>query len=266
MGDDTRDDEQPLPGGASNYGQVVRIGDTVRRPLREYSPAVHTLLRHLEAVGFTGAPRLLDIDEQGREVLTYIEGVVPLFPPPAWSRAPAVAQGVARLVAEYHEAVRSFAPPADAPWNSHVLPGFADSPLICHNDLVRSNVVFRDGRAVALIDFDRAAPARPEWEIGLAVQQWIPLRGEEDPPETAGPRTAARIRAFCDAYGLAPEIRPRVLDVVLASEAAGYEELRRHVDAGDPAYVELWNGGAAERIEQRRHWLAKHHDMLLDAL
>ncbi len=261
-----RSDEQPLPGGASNYGQVVRVKDTVRRPLREYSPAVHELLHHLESVGFEGAPRLLGIDEQGREVLTYIDGVVPLFPPPPWSRAPEVAQSVARLVAEFHAAVSSFRPPRQLPWNSHVLPGFEDSELICHNDLVRSNVVFRDDRAVALIDFDRAAPARPEWEIGLAVQQWIPLRGEEDPPEAAGPRTAARIRAFCDAYGMAPRARPRVLEVITASEEAGYEELKKHVAAGNPAYVELWNGGAAQRIEQRREWLVTHHDLLLEAL
>jgi len=30
-------------------------------------------LRHLEAVGFTGAPRFLGIDAAGREVLSYIE-------------------------------------------------------------------------------------------------------------------------------------------------------------------------------------------------
>ena len=66
--------EVPLPGGVANRGRVVRIGDTVRRPLRAASPATHALLRHLEKVGFDGAPRLLGVDEQGREVLGYIPG------------------------------------------------------------------------------------------------------------------------------------------------------------------------------------------------
>ena len=55
---------------------IVRVGDTVRRPLHRNSEFVHALLRHFEAVGFDGAPRLLGIDEQGREILSYIDGRV----------------------------------------------------------------------------------------------------------------------------------------------------------------------------------------------
>jgi hypothetical protein len=36
-----------------------------------------TPLRHLERVGFDGAPHVLGIDAQGREVLTYVPGNVP---------------------------------------------------------------------------------------------------------------------------------------------------------------------------------------------
>lgn len=46
--------EVPLSGGDVSEG-VVRVGDTVRRPLGAHSPAVHGLLRHLEAVAFDGA-------------------------------------------------------------------------------------------------------------------------------------------------------------------------------------------------------------------
>ena len=54
-----------LLGGIANAGHVVRVGDTVRRPQRSWSAATHTLLRHLEAVGFEGAPRFLGADSQG---------------------------------------------------------------------------------------------------------------------------------------------------------------------------------------------------------
>lgn len=52
--------EIPLVGGDVTEG-VVRVGDTVRRPVGSHSPLVHTLLRHLEEVGFPGAPRFLGI-------------------------------------------------------------------------------------------------------------------------------------------------------------------------------------------------------------
>ena len=53
--------EIPLIGG--NTSTVVRVGDTVRRNVGPWTPAVHALLRHLEYVGFTGAPRVLGIDD-----------------------------------------------------------------------------------------------------------------------------------------------------------------------------------------------------------
>jgi hypothetical protein len=56
--------EVPLSEGWLTHG-VVRLGDTVRRPMGPQSPFVHRLLRHLEAVSFDGAPRLLGVDEQG---------------------------------------------------------------------------------------------------------------------------------------------------------------------------------------------------------
>lgn len=69
-------DEEPLLGGRITPG-VVRVGATVRRPVGSHSPFVHELLLALDRAGFAGAPRFLGIDERGREILSFIEGVVP---------------------------------------------------------------------------------------------------------------------------------------------------------------------------------------------
>ena len=92
----------PLAGG--NLSTVVRIGDTVRRPLRPWSAAVHGLLRHLEARRFDGAPRILGVDERVREILTFIVGEVGAYPLPAsmWSDEALV--GMARLLRRLHDA------------------------------------------------------------------------------------------------------------------------------------------------------------------
>jgi len=46
--------EVSLAGGDVNVGEhiVVRVGDTVRRPVGPRTPAVHALLRHFERVGW----------------------------------------------------------------------------------------------------------------------------------------------------------------------------------------------------------------------
>ena len=75
--------EIPLAGGDVTEG-VVRVGDTVRRPVGPHSPLVHALLAHLESIGFEGAPRFLGIDRNGREVLSYVDGEVAGRPRPPW--------------------------------------------------------------------------------------------------------------------------------------------------------------------------------------
>jgi len=71
--------DQPLGGGNVSAG-VVRVGDTVRRPSGPWTGSVDALLRHLERVGFTGAPRALGRDEKGRQVLEYVPGQVHVPP------------------------------------------------------------------------------------------------------------------------------------------------------------------------------------------
>lgn len=106
--------EIPLAGGDVTEG-LVRVGNTVRRPVGPHSPLVHALLAHLEAVGFAGAPRFLGIDGSGREVLSYIDGEVAGRPRPAWIADEARLASVGRLVRAYDDAAASFTPAPDAP-------------------------------------------------------------------------------------------------------------------------------------------------------
>jgi hypothetical protein len=69
-------EEIPLAGGMATPG-VVRVGDTVRRPVKADAEYTQALLVHLERCGFGGTSRFLGIDERGRTILTYIHGFAP---------------------------------------------------------------------------------------------------------------------------------------------------------------------------------------------
>ena len=111
--DEASQAEIPLAGGDVTEG-VVRVADTVRRPVGPHSPLVHALLTHLESIGFEGAPRFLGIDRSGREVLSYIHGEVAGPPRPRIADETRLAS-VGRLVRAYDDAAASFAPPPDTP-------------------------------------------------------------------------------------------------------------------------------------------------------
>jgi hypothetical protein len=72
--------EHPLVGGNVAAG-IVRVGDTVRKPTGYWTPAVEALLSHLWRGGFTGAPRPLGRNVEGRQVLEYVPGAPPVLPP-----------------------------------------------------------------------------------------------------------------------------------------------------------------------------------------
>jgi hypothetical protein len=253
------DDEQPLAGGMGSGGAVVRVGETVRRPWRPHTSAVAGFLRHLEAVGFDGAPRHLGVDEQGREILTYVEGDVALPPFPAWVGGDEILRRVARLQRALHEAARSFQPPADATWDRANLPDVGTGAIVCHNDLCVENVVVRDGRAVAFIDFDFAAPSDPLLDIAIAARHWIPLRDPGDvDPELRGLDQVVRFGWFCDEHELDRAGRELVVAHLGAFLDRALVSMRLRAESGLEAYVRVWAAGYPQQNRRSRDWVARH--------
>jgi len=256
--------ETPLAGGDVNVGQnvVVRVGDTVRRPLSDRAAGVHALLRHFESVGFDGAPRFLGIDERGREVLSYVEGEPALAPVPAGDD---VVAGLGRLLRRMHDAQKGFVLPPGVDWPAGAVQAPADA-VVCHNDQFWPNVVLRGGAPVALIDWDLAAPAPRVYDVASAANFWAPLRPDDQAAAWGLPvaRRGERLRLLCDEYGLASRERAGLLDVVAHINAIGYETHRRLGGVERrPGWAEMWDKGSGEQILARSRWFeAQRNDLL----
>jgi Phosphotransferase enzyme family len=254
------DPEVQLEGGTSNRGLVVRIGDTVRRPQTPGSPAAHALLRHLEHVGFEGAPRYLGDDEAGREILTYVDGEAATAPYPPWALTDAALVSVADLLRRYHNAVESFdASPYDWPT---VVPSPYRGGIVSHNDPNLDNVVFRHGNAVALIDFDLASPGSRLWDVALAARLWVPLRDPVDVPDRRAGRVPERLRLLSDAYGLSVGERSRLAAAARETHGWCYGIVRAGAERGQPGYLHYWTPSAQEHDQRGRRWLALNAEFL----
>ncbi len=201
-------DEIPLEGGDMNV--VVRVGDTVRRPPEPRG--VQALLRWYEQVDFDGAPRFLGIDEEGREVLSYVEGE-PAFAPVPYGDDVVVAIG--RLLRRAHDAQDGFVPPEQPGWHRAETAG---AQVIGHGDLFWTNVIFRDGLPAALIDWEIARPMTRTLEVALAATYWACIRIDGQLLEWGLPLggRGKRLRLLCDAYGLETAQRSTLLDELIA--------------------------------------------------
>jgi hypothetical protein len=251
--------EIALAGGMGSGGAVVRVGDTVRRPVRPHTDTVEAFLRHLADAGFTGAPRPLGRDEQGRQVLSWVEGDVAVPPFPAWAAAHTVLVGVADLQRRMHDAARGFAAPPDAVWDRANLPPAQPGQIVCHNDLCVENVVVRDAHVVGFIDFDFAAPSDPLLDIAIACRHWVPLRDPVDTdPEWQGVDRVARFRQFCDVHGLSLPQRGLVVEHALAFLDRALVSMRARAESGQPLYAAAWNGGYPQQNRRSHLWVATH--------
>jgi hypothetical protein len=259
----TVDQEVPLTGGDVTDG-VVRVGDTVRRPVRPHTPAVHGLLRHLESVGFEGAPRVLGIDDRGREILSWLPGRTPVRPLPLYAVTDGSLMGVARLLRHYHDAAASYTPPADAPWDSRATSGPPTAPeLIGHCDVTPENVVFSDGVPYALIDFDLARPTTRLYDVVTTLRHWAPLADPVDrDPLLRDADVGNRLALFCDAYGLEQGCRREFLTAARIRFARSYDAMRLRAATEGGGWARMWSAGAGERIQRAEEWLQHHWDEL----
>ncbi len=248
-------DEVLLPGGRMTLG-LVRRGDRLFRPAGPWSAAVHEYLDHLAAAGFAGAPRFLGV-EDGREVLTYLDGDVPADPQwqpghgnrlPGYARTESALVRAAQLIRELHVAAEGFRP-VNTGYRYHPCPP-RPGQIITHGDLGPWNTVYRDGLPVAFIDFDSAGPADPLVDLAAAAWAFVPLGPARQLRESGFdtlPDMPGRLGLFVDSYGL--DDRAAILPALQRSELTNAESVQQW---------QLTPAEAADSLEEtawRLRWL-----------
>ncbi|GAA3293002.1 hypothetical protein GCM10020218_069070 [Dactylosporangium vinaceum] len=241
--------EERLAGGFD--GGAVRVGDTVRRAAGPWTPAVHSVLRHLEAAGFARAPRALGFDELGREVLSFLDGAVvgDARPWPRWVHGDDALVQVAGWVRELHTAIGDFVPEPGAIWREGG--SWRPGMVIGHNDAAPYNAVWADGRLVGFFDWDFAGPVTPEWDLAFTAFAWVPLHARHVVAAegfTAFAERPRRLRLFLDAYGWGGELGAFV-EIVRARVDASARGIRQHAADGDPVFRRMVEHGVDRSLD-----------------
>ncbi|MGO4473567.1 phosphotransferase [Arthrobacter sp. M-10] len=262
----------PLLGGDVTEG-LVRVGDTVRRPVSDASPRVRRLLDFLQSAGFQGAPRFLGIDDSGRDTLSFVPGDTAGRPWPSWVADESSAISVARLVRAYDDAVQPLGVPgwarADDAADPLGCPGSIAGPatFLAHMDITPENVVFRDGTAVALIDFDLLRPATRAEEVAnllLWWGAWMPVTDRD--PVMRGVDAASRAAMLVDAYGLGPADRAKIVGVTRNAAVRSWHVMRHRALTQGGGWKRMWDEGIGDKILRRQAWLAENAALLHAAI
>ncbi len=232
---------------------VDRAAGTVTRPRAPWSATVHDLLGWLaeHVPGLAPEPVALDA-----EVWTvgYVPGEVSGVPFRGPLLHPAALRSAGRLLRRLHEATVSYEPPPGACWLAGSLPK-APGDVIRHGDIGAGNVVWREGQAAALIDWEFAEPGPAVDDVALAAWTLVPLA----PPErrvaaglAPGEPIEERLEALCSGYG----------DIPVAAALAAFRrlldrEMARRRDLGGRGiepWARLLSAGHVERMEATAAW------------
>jgi len=255
--------EEILSGG--NINDVVKVGETVRRNA-ESNPFVHELLQHLEQVGFACSPRFIGIDEKGREILSYLDGIVsgndyPEVDGFMWSDE--VLAELAKLLRSYHDATIGFTPSVAS---SNQYPESSLHEVICHNDAALYNIVFKDQNPVGIIDFDMAGPGPRIWDIAYTLYTCVPLTafspGEEDRiileynKESHAATRKKRIEIFFDSYGIC--MPSDLKQWVISRIQFMCTTLLDRAASGEPAFIKLVEEGHLSHYLRELEFLEQH--------
>ncbi len=239
---------QHLPG---NVGGVWRVGDTVRRPVGPWTPAVHALLNFLGS-RIEHVPRVLGYEDEGREVLSFLPGrVVDIDTESLTTKQ---VRSVVSWTRQFHQAVAEFSHPG--PWRFPSVPGHT---VIAHNDIAPYNVCFDGDELVGVFDWDLAGPSTPLMELAFIAWNCVPLWRD------IGPEPAAeRLDLIAQVYGPIPS--RDILQAVPTRIQLMLDSIPAAAAAGDSGMVHLMTCGEPERSQRSLDDLTRRIPAILHAL
>jgi len=241
------------------FRTIELTAETVTRPAGPQTPTVHSFLRHLRAKGLNCVPEPVSLDGE-IETLRFIEGE---SGGDGWKHQhdELGLRSAARLLRRIHDASADWVPPADAIFAAPAVEG---GDVFLNGDPGPWNFVWRDGEAVALLDWDFLHRGPRLSDVAYALQWFAPIRDDQAAlnwhhfPEI--PDRRARIEAFLDAYGIPADLD--VADAVVQRIRYTSEHVRFLAAQGqEPQKTWVAEGGVEKEKLADIAWIEKNRSL-----
>lgn len=242
-----------LSGGRE--GKIFKQADIIVRPANPWTRHVHGFLNYMVQKGFDCIPQPLGTTEDGREIVSFVAGVVYNDGLPEEILTDEVLVSVAKLLRRYHDIGAGYVErlTGSEPW---MLPVRPPAEVMCHGDFAPYNITFVNGKVHGIIDFDTLHPGTRLWDIAYAAYRWVPFVSPTNPDHHDSlERQIGRLKLFADAYGMSTPERRLLPEMMIArieslvsymreQAAQGNEDVIRNIADGhmnlylsDVAYI-----------------------------
>lgn len=227
--------EEILKGGQSTE-LVVKIGNTVHRSPHENSEFIHKLLLLLESKKYAYSPRFLGMDEQNREILTFIDGEVIND-----DLDDDQLKDVVKMLRAFHDATAG----SELTGNMEV---------ISHSDLAPWNTIIKNNKIVGFIDFDGAKPGNRVDDLAYMLWTFLDLGPDKDIDSMS-----IQIKMLCDEYGFSDG--KCLVDAILEQQRRVIHIREEMIKKGSNLE---FNNDRITLIRSQIEWVEKHGDKIIE--
>ena len=163
---------------------VTRKGYVIYRSCCPNSSFVHCVLQWMEAKQIAIVPLFLGFSDDGREMISFLEGT---SPPDLGDFNESQLIEASKIIRLLHDVMSDF-------------PGCGPDQTICHNDLSPCNFMFMNELPYAVFDWDAAGIGNPLDDVAYAVWMWCNIGDVLEDGDLAD--LSRKIRIILEAYGL----------------------------------------------------------------
>lgn len=213
---------------------------------------------------YSTPPWLGKVQSQARLKLEWIEGECAESFEESEDQSKVRLNSVGALLRELHDSTAGIATTRVAALRDSLDPSGVRE-VICHGDAGPGNIVFRDGKAFALIDWEMAAPGRRSWDLATALRYWASFRNPVNQKVAEFLlNPLQRAEWIFDGYSASDELRSETVRLLPLNQKTQGEYVIEKLRFRDEARYEAWVAkGGIQRIELDGAWLPGESERLL---
>ncbi|MGY3572362.1 phosphotransferase enzyme family protein [Vibrio paucivorans] len=256
-------DKQELSGGRK--GAIFKHGETVIRPLTQWSKSVHCFLDYLARNGFDAGPKVIEATDSS-ETLSYVVGDVYNYPLVGAIASDQALTSAGQLLRRFHDVSALFVSENRAQNLEWMLPSRTPEEVIVHGDFSPYNVALKENQVTGVFDFDTAHPAPRLWDLAYAVYCWAPFKTGSNDSLGNIDSQSHRAKLFCDAYGATPQQCEGLVEAMKERLDALVGYMHSQAEQGNTAFIDNLADGHHLSYLRDIEYLSTHAEYITSVL
>ena len=216
--------------------------------------------------GFSNIPKPYGINEEGKEVVSFVEGEVFNDSLPDMIMSDEVLIDVAKLLRRYHDIGEKYVQrlTGEEVW---MLPKKEPQEVMCHGDFAPYNMTFVEGEVHGIIDFDTLHPGSRLWDIAYAVYRWIPFVSPTNPDYRENlEEQIRRLKLFADTYGLCADARKDLPKMMVERIQSLVSYMQREAENGNEDVLKNIEDGHMKMYLDDIQYIRENESKILEGI